>query len=86
MGLFSALFRVKEMNADPDQQALAQLFIDVVERRKTWAAITFFLTKGEWSRSEQRNRVAHSISMVRVWRADLYPKAKELGELIYTSI
>lgn len=83
MGFLSSLFGTNKLNADPDQQALSQLFIDVAERRKHANDILGFLMNKQWSRSEKGNRIIHAISMVKVFRADLYPRVKEIGETMY---
>lgn len=84
MGFFRALFGTKKWNADPNQQALAQLFIDVAESKKhSNDIIRFFKQHHEWRPSEMGNRVVHALSMVKVFRPDLYPRAKQIGEMIY---
>jgi len=76
------LFSMNELNADPDQQELAQLFIGYAENRKPWEDIFTFLEKHPWPRAERENRIVHALSTVKVYRVDLYPIAKELGQLI----
>lgn len=41
-----------------------------------------FLEEGKWARAEREERIAHAISMVRVWRPSLYEVSKDLGQLI----
>jgi hypothetical protein len=84
MGWFRYTFSINKWNADPDQQALARLFIDYAERRKSPQDVFAFLEKqiGKWPRKELEDRITHALSMVRVYRVDLYPIAKELGQLI----
>lgn len=79
-GLFSALFRTKKLNADPNQQALAQALLDSVENNGGHATREVFniLTENGWSRSEASTRLAHATSMTRVWRADLHPRVAKL--------
>src|SRR5215472_9340801 len=76
------LFSMNELNADPDQQELAQLFIGYAENRKPWEDIFTFLEKHPWPRAERENRIVHALSTVKVYRVDLYPIAKDLGQLI----
>jgi hypothetical protein len=83
MGFFSSLFQTSKLNSDPDQQALAQLFIDVAESRKHSNDILNFFRTKTYTPSEAGNRVVHALSMVKVFRADLYPKAKKIGEMVY---
>jgi hypothetical protein len=88
MGLFRYTFSIKKWNADPDQQALAQLFIDYAEHRKSREDVFGFLEKqiGTWPREECEDRITHALSMVRVYRVDLYPIGKELGQLIIADL
>src|ERR1700719_2688625 len=83
MGLFGMLFGVNKMNADPDQQELAKLFIECVGRPLGGIEIRSWLAKKHWSNSEASNRVTHALSMVKVWRSDLYPAAKRIGYDVY---
>jgi len=87
MGFLSMLFRTGKLNADPEQQALAAAMIDSVENNRGFATRVIFeiLVRNNWSPSEQRNRIAHAASMVKVYRADLYPKVKEMARHLYAT-
>jgi hypothetical protein len=86
MGFFSSLFGASQLNADPVQQELADLIIDVAERRKHANDILTFFDRQGWNRSDRGNRLTHALSMTKVWRADLYPTAKEICRQIYVII
>lgn len=87
MGFFGSLFSTGKLNADPRQQALAKALVDAVEKNNGFATREIFelLHSNGWSRSEQGNRLVHAASMTKVWRADLYPRVKELAHSLYTS-
>ena len=82
MGFFSALFGVKKLNADPEQQALAQMFIDAAEGKIGTSDIHRHLIK---TASDVRSRINHALSMVKVFRPDLYPAASAVGKQIYVN-
>jgi hypothetical protein len=86
MGFFSYLFNINKQNADPIQQKLAEMIIAAVERRANPGDILTFLLSNGWSNSEQGNRLTHALSMVRVFRADLYPRAQEMVRQIYVML
>ena len=86
MGFLQSLFGNKNMNADPDQQALTQLFIDAVQDESRIGEIVDFLVDHGWSRTDAGNRVVHALSVVKISRPDLYPRAKTIGEAIYVSL
>jgi hypothetical protein len=83
MGFLSYLFNISKRNADPIQQKLAEMIIAAVDRRTNPGDILTFLLSHGWSSSEQGNRLTHALSMVRVFRADLYPRAQEMIRQIY---
>ena len=86
MGFLSYLFNISKRNADPIQQKLAEMIIAAVERRTNPSDILTFLLSHGWSSSEQGNRLTHALSMVRVFRADLYPRAQEMVRQIYVML
>src|ERR1700722_11001905 len=61
---------ITKWNADPKQQALAKLFIDTIEGRKSPGDIVAFLNEHEWAGPEAEDRACHALSMVRVFRVD----------------
>jgi hypothetical protein len=86
MGFLSHLFGSSRLNADPVQQKLAGIIIEVAEGRQHPTDIVLFLQEQGWSRSDQGNRLTHALSMVKVFRADLYPDAKEIGRQSYIAL
>lgn len=82
-GLLKYLFGLGKLDADPAQQQLAQLIIEVLERRCNFNDVLGFLLSHGGSRSDQGDRLVHAASIVRVWRADLYSAAKLLCRDIY---
>lgn len=83
MGFLKFAFGVGKYNADPAQQKLAQMIIDAVEGTERPAKILDYVLSQGWSRSDQGNRLTHALSMVKVFRADLYPEAKKMCHDIY---
>ena len=85
MGFLGSLFRTGKLNADLEQQALARALIDSVEHNRGFAKEEVFkiLARNRWSRSEQRNRLAHAASISKISRADLYPRITELAKDLY---
>jgi hypothetical protein len=86
MGFLSFLFGVNKHNADPIQQELTKLIIDVTEGRRRETELLSFVHRRGWSRSDQSNRLTHAASMVRVLRPDLYTSANEICRQIYVSL
>lgn len=88
MGFFGSLFQTGRLNSDPQQQALAKALIDAVENNRGLASEEIFtiLFSNGWSRKDQGNRLVHAASMTKVWRADLYPKVRELAKSLYTNL
>lgn len=88
MGFFSSLFQTGKLNADPEQQALANALIDSVVNRRGLASKEIFeiLSRNRWSRSEQGNRLTHACSMTKVWRPDLYPQVAKLSKDLYMAL
>jgi hypothetical protein len=85
MGFFSALFGIKKLNADPEQQALAQMFIDAAEGKIGTSDIHRHLIKTRRPASDVRSRINHALSTVKVFRPDLYPAASAVGKDIYVN-
>jgi len=56
MGFLSFLFGTKKWNADPVQQELAKLIIDVTEGRRRASELLSFVHRQGWSRTEQRTQ------------------------------
>ncbi len=79
MGFFASLFNAPKMNADPEQQEFARLFISAVEQGKEVDLINW-LVKRHWRASETRTRIAHAISIVKIASVpETYRRAKEIG-------
>ena len=88
MGIFGALFGIKRMNADPDQQQFAKLLIAAAENSSIRARIdlTNWLIKRPWAASgkETRTRIAHALSIVKVASLPAtYERACEIGKRIH---
>ena len=70
------------MNADPNQQLFARLFIEAAESQdmKGQIELTNWLIRQPWSASETRNRIAHALSIVKIASVPAtYARAKEIG-------
>ena len=79
MGFFGSLFGVSKMNADPEQQQFARLFIEAAESGST-VKITNWIIKQPWSASETRTRITHALSIVKISSVPAtYQRAKEIG-------
>ena len=85
MGFFKALFSAKKLNADPEQQALAQMFIDAAEGKIKPHDVHSHLIKTRRPASDVRAPINHALSMVKVFRPDLYPAASAVGKDIYVN-
>jgi hypothetical protein len=85
-GLFKRVFGVRKMNADPNQQALAQMLIEVVEGEKNPGDVSIFLAKKGWPRAEAGDRLVHALSMIKIFRPDLYPSARFVSKEIFISL
>jgi hypothetical protein len=84
MGFMRSFFDGKSANSNAmEQRFLTQLLIDVVEGRKEERDLVSFLLQRDWSKPETGKRVVHALSKVKVHRADLYPRAREIVEPIY---
>lgn len=88
MGFLKNLFQVGKLNADPEQQALAKALVESVENNGGSLTREVFeiLTRNDWSRSEQGNRLTHACSMTKVWRPDLYPRISKIAKGLYLSL
>jgi hypothetical protein len=74
------LFNTGKLNADPSQRSLAQLLIDGAEGVGFGhIMIEDFIDQQGWARDEAENRLAHAVSMVKVWRPDLHAEAKRIS-------
>ena len=80
MGFLGSLFRTGKLNADLEQQALARAHNRGFAKEEVFK----ILARNRWSRSEQRNRLAHAASMSKISRADLYPRITELAKDLYS--
>jgi hypothetical protein len=86
VGFLSALFGVKKMNADPDQQLFARMFIEAAEDSGIAKQIelTNWLIQQPWTPSETRNRITHALSIVKVASIPAtYARAKEIGRTLH---
>lgn len=84
MGFLKALFGVKQMNADPDQQHFARLFIQAAEGQISTSELTNWLISRPWSPSDTRTRITHALSIVKIASVpETYNKAKEFGRLLH---
>jgi peptidyl-tRNA hydrolase len=80
MGIFGALFGIKKMNADPDQQHFARLLIGAAEEGKS-AELVNWLIQRPWTPSETRTRIHHALSIVKIASVPAtYAKAKQIGQ------
>jgi hypothetical protein len=80
MGFWGTLFNTGKLNADPSQRSLAQLLIDGAEGVGFGGMmIENYIDEQGWSRTEAENRLIHALSMVKVWRPDLYAEAKKIS-------
>jgi len=78
MGFFSYALNIKKRNADPIQQKMARMMVDVVEGRQNPVEIVVLIQSQGWAKSEQIERLTHALSVVRVSRGDLYSHAQEI--------
>lgn len=84
MSFMRSFFDGKNANGDAtDQRFLTQLIIDVAEGRKKDRDLTGFLRQRNWSKFETGKRIIHALLKVKVHRADLYGRAREIVEPIY---
>jgi len=86
MGFFGSLFSVRKMNADPDQQLFARMFIEAAESNNVTrqTELTNWLIRQPWSPSETRTRITHALSIVKVSSVPTtYARAKEFGQLLH---
>jgi hypothetical protein len=84
MSLMRSFFEGKSANSDAiEQRSLTELLIDVAEGRKKNRDLTNFFLQRDWSKHETSKRVVHALLKVKVRRADLYPRAREIVEPIY---
>lgn len=82
MGFLSSLFGVSKMNADPDQQLFARMFIEAAESG-SMTKLTNWLIKQPWNAAETRNRIVHALSIVKVSSVPAtFARAKEIGLII----
>jgi hypothetical protein len=87
MGFFGALFGMLQLNADPAQQQLARMLVEVAESQdpKKFADIADWLVKQPWSASEIRNRIAHAVSITRISSVPAtHARVKELGMMLHS--
>lgn len=78
MGFLSYALNIKKRNADPIQQKLARMIVDVVEGRQNPIELVIFVQSHGWTKSDQIERLTHALSVVRVSRGDLYRRAQEI--------
>ena len=69
-----------------NQRSLTQLLIDVAEGRKNDRDLKRFLLQCSWSKPSAGKRVVHALKSVKLHRADLYQRAKEIIEPIYIAL
>jgi hypothetical protein len=88
MGLFGSLFGVSKMNADPDQQHLARMFIEAAESgdMRKHVELTNWLIKQPWNASETRNRISHALSIVKISRFRPPTRARRKSDGGYTML
>jgi len=85
MGFFQKFFQTKRMNADPEQQALAELLIDHAEGPLVKIVVMNWLEEKGWPNSEAGDRLIHALSMVKIARPDVYIAAKAAAHDIYVN-
>ena len=84
---FSRLFDSKSAATEAShQRSLTQLLIDVAEGRKKDRDLKSFLLQCAWSKPNAGRRVVHALSKVKLHRADLYQRAREIVEPIYMAL
>jgi len=84
---FCKLFDSKSADTDAsNQRSLTQLLIDVAEGRKKDRDLKSFLLRCAWSKPSAGRRVVHALSKVKLHRADLYQRAREIIEPIYMAL
>jgi len=84
MGFFRYLTSLNKWNADPVQQRISRMLIDVVEGRQNPAEIVLFIEEQGWPKTEKIDRLTHALSVVKISRGDLYPDAQELYRQVGT--
>jgi hypothetical protein len=83
MGLFGSLFKVTRMNADPDQQHLARLFVEAAENGRHVQLMNWVINQ-PWNGRETRTRIAHALSIVKVaFLPATYARAREIGRPLF---
>jgi hypothetical protein len=82
MGFFSYLRNLNKWNADPVQQKMSRMMIDVTEGRENLVFLIEFIDSQGWPKNVQIERLTHALSVVRVSRGDLYPRAQEVYQQI----
>src|SRR5260370_17244831 len=91
MGIFrvlASLPRMARLNNDPREQKLAALFATAGERDPQRAAqvalvIEDFIGNERWDQNEAAERIAHTLSLVKVqvtWNSDIFERARLIGE------
>ncbi len=91
MGIFrvlASLPRMARLNNDPRQQKLAALFATAGESDPQRAAqvalvIEDFIGNERWDQNEAAERIAHTLSLVKVqvtWNSDIFERARLIGE------
>ena len=77
-------FERKSANSDAVQQRiLMQLLIEVAEGHKNDRDLSSFFRQRDWSKLETGRCVVHAFLKIKVQRADLYARAREIAEPIY---
>ena len=78
-----SLFDGKRVNSDVvDQRILTKLLIEVAQGKNDRDLKSFFRQR-DWSKLETGRRVVHALLKIKVQRADLYARAREIVEPIY---
>ncbi len=79
-----SVFDSKSVNSDAvGQRILKQLLITVAEGHKNDRDLSSFFRQRDWSTLETGRCVVHALLKIKVQRADLYARAREIGEPIY---
>ena len=86
MGFMRSLFDSKSAHSDAiDQRFLTQLLIDVAEGHKVEHDLTSVFLARQWSKPETGKRLVHALMKIKLQRADLYPRAREIVEPVYVA-
>ncbi|HEV2631325.1 MAG TPA: hypothetical protein VGV41_22100 [Pseudolabrys sp.] len=83
MGVWKVFLNKRKWDHDPVQRRLAELIIEGAQGPMGSVVIRTFVLDQNWSASEETDRLAHAVTLVRAQRPDLYHEAAQIaGEFI----